>query len=128
MSKTKRRHCGLLSHDLSWIEQPERWPGLAGIARLERYRETKATGERSREVAYYILSDKEQTAAGTNDLARSHWAIENSVRWVLDVTSREDECRVRKRNAAENLGLIRRTALGKKKRVSIKRRRCHIAI
>jgi predicted transposase YbfD/YdcC len=42
---------------------------------------------------------------------RGHWGIENSQHWVLDVTFREDESRVRVGHAAENLGVVRRIAL-----------------
>jgi predicted transposase YbfD/YdcC len=42
---------------------------------------------------------------------RGHWGIENSLHWVLDVTFREDDCRVRKDHVPENLSLVRRAAL-----------------
>ena len=42
---------------------------------------------------------------------RAHWAIENSLHWVLDVTFREDECRVRNRTAAQNFAMLRKIAL-----------------
>ena len=37
--------------------------------------------------------------------------MENGLHWVLDVTFREDASRVRERNAARNLALLRRIAL-----------------
>jgi predicted transposase YbfD/YdcC len=133
--RVETRRC-LVSYDLSWIEQRGRWPGLAAVARIERHRESKRTGESSREVAHYILSGTGQPAERVNALARSHWSIENTLHWVLDVTVAEDQCRVRKGNAAEKFGLIRRTALNmlqvapnpgghrnKKKPISMKRRR-----
>ena len=42
---------------------------------------------------------------------RTHWDIENALHWVLDVTFREDDSRVRERNAARNLALLRKVAL-----------------
>jgi predicted transposase YbfD/YdcC len=42
---------------------------------------------------------------------RSHWGIENSVHWVLDIAFREDENRVRKGFAPENFAAIRHIAL-----------------
>jgi predicted transposase YbfD/YdcC len=42
---------------------------------------------------------------------RNHWRIENGLHWVLDVTFREDTSRVRERNAARNLALLRKVAL-----------------
>ena len=42
---------------------------------------------------------------------RSHWSIENSLHWVLDVVFKEDESRIRKDHAPENISLIRKMAL-----------------
>jgi predicted transposase YbfD/YdcC len=42
---------------------------------------------------------------------RRHWSIENALHWVLDVTFREDDSRVRDRTAARNLALLRKIAL-----------------
>ena len=41
---------------------------------------------------------------------RSHWGIENSLHWVLDVTFREDDSRVRSGNGAHNLAILRHIA------------------
>ncbi len=42
---------------------------------------------------------------------RSHWEIENSLHWVLDIAFREDESRIRKGDGAENMAIIRKIAL-----------------
>lgn len=42
---------------------------------------------------------------------RGHWAIESTLHWCLDVTFREDECRVRNRNSANNLAWLKRFVL-----------------
>lgn len=44
-------------------------------------------------------------------LVRNHWAIENSLPWVLDVVMREDHTRARKDHAPANLAILRRMAL-----------------
>ena len=59
---------------------------------------------------------------------RDHWSIENSLHWVLDIGFREDECRIRHRNAASNLAVIRKIAINlvkadKSSRGSIKGKR-----
>jgi hypothetical protein len=46
------------------------------------------------------------------EAVRSHWAIENSLHWVLDVTFDEDRSRTRKRRIADNLSWLRRFEIG----------------
>jgi predicted transposase YbfD/YdcC len=59
------------------------------------------------EVRFFITSLSLDVAAFANAV-RSHWAIENNLHWVLDVSYREDENRSRKDHTAENLAWIRR--------------------
>ena len=70
---------------------------------------------------YYILSAllSAQEFAGA---VRGHWGIENNLHWQLDVSFREDECRVRTDHAPANLSVIRRFALGLLKRETSCRR------
>ena len=65
---------------------------------------------RSKESRYYIasLSDDAKQALGA---VRGHWGIENKVHWVLDIAFREDECRIRKGNGAQNSAVLRHIAL-----------------
>jgi hypothetical protein len=42
---------------------------------------------------------------------RTHGGIENKVPWVLDIAFREDDCRIRKGNGAENFAVLRHIAL-----------------
>jgi predicted transposase YbfD/YdcC len=42
---------------------------------------------------------------------RAHWGIENSLHWVLDCEMREDDCRIHRGDAAENLAGIRHITL-----------------
>ncbi len=62
------------------------------------------------ETRYYI-SSLESDAQRFLRATRSHWGIENRLHWVLDVSFREDESRVRTGNAPENLALVRHMAL-----------------
>lgn len=41
---------------------------------------------------------------------RSHWAIENSLHWVMDMIFRDDECRVRTNHAPANFTTIKHMA------------------
>lgn len=61
------------------------------------------------ETRYYIstLKDEKKFAQAV----RMHWGVENSLHWVLDVVFHEDENRVRSKNAAENLTILRRAAI-----------------
>jgi predicted transposase YbfD/YdcC len=45
------------------------------------------------------------------EAVHAHWAIENSLHWVLDVTFDEDRARNRKDNGPENLPILRRLTL-----------------
>ncbi len=86
----------------------QRWPGLKaiGVAINETLRDEKHHSE----VRFYILSRK---LSGRRFAAavRGHWGIENQLHWQLDVTFREDECRIRKGHADANFSILRRTAL-----------------
>lgn len=97
--------------ELSWLDRPIRqhWPKLAGVGMVERIREIN--GKTSTERAFYIGSKGIADAETFATAARSHWGIENSLHWVLDVTFREDNCRVRKGHAPQNLSALRKFAL-----------------
>ena len=87
------------------------WPGITAICRIERIRELK--DRCSRQVIYAITSmalDKLEPAA-LLQLARDHWAIENRLFHVRDVTFGEDACRVRSGSAPRALADIRSAAL-----------------
>ena len=97
--------------DLSWLDKKlrEHWPKLAGIGLIERQREVSGTV--STERAYYIGSQGIKSAESFAKAARDHWGIENSLHWVLDITFREDDCRVRKGHAPHNFAALRKFAL-----------------
>ena len=67
------------------------------------------------ETRYYILS-RRITVQEFAEAVRGHWGIENNLHWQLDVSFREDECRVCRDHAPANLSVIRRFALGLLKR------------
>ncbi len=59
----------------------------------------------------YFLSSLEGEAEQMLAAVRSHWQIENSLHWVLDIAFREDDSRVRKDHGAQNLATLRHIAL-----------------
>jgi predicted transposase YbfD/YdcC len=67
-------------------------------------------GKETIETRYYISS----LAVGVRRFAhavRSHWGIENSCHWSLDVTYREDESRIRDAHMRENFAWLNRFTL-----------------
>lgn len=90
------------------LADARRWRGLMQIGLAVS--ETRRGEKSSDEVRYYILSRK-LSARRFGTLTRSHWGIENSLHWQLDVSFGEDQSRTRKDHASANLGALRRTAL-----------------
>ena len=80
-------------------------PGLASLACVEATRDDGAPSTR------YYLSSARLTPERFAAAVRSHWAIENSLHWVLDVTFDEDAARNRADNGPENLAIPRRLTL-----------------
>jgi predicted transposase YbfD/YdcC len=88
----------------------QEWSCLTSIAKVEAIRSTD--GQESLDHRYYISSLPGDDAAAFAKAIRSHWAIENQLHWTLDVVFNEDQCRVRKDHAAENMAVVRHIALG----------------
>lgn len=105
-----------VTNEVHWLGELRRqWPGLASVVAVERKREVLA-GATTVERHYYISSIKGTDAKRLAEAIRGHWAIENKLHWQLDVSFREDECRIRKDNGAENFSRLRRLALNLLKR------------
>jgi predicted transposase YbfD/YdcC len=88
----------------------EDWPGLRAVLAVETIRGIPGRGKVTAEIRHYLSSaalPPETLAAAI----RRHRGIENGLHWVLDVTFREDASRVRERNAARNLALLRKIAI-----------------
>ncbi|WP_211235599.1 ISAs1 family transposase, partial [Psychromonas arctica] len=66
--------------------------------------------EETTEISYYI-SSLEVDLAQISRVIRGHWAIENSSHWVLDMTFKEDESRIRRGDAPENMATFRRFSM-----------------
>jgi len=97
-----------VSSDVEWLPKAEEWPEVSTIAMIEHQRDTyegKSTERR------FYLSSRSAEADVLIGVIRSHWGIENSVHWVLDVVFREDESRIRRDNGGENMKVLRHAAL-----------------
>ena len=66
----------------------------------------EAGGKIERETRFYITS-LALIASLIGPLIRDHWAVENSLHWVLDMVFRDDECRLRTDHAPANFTTIR---------------------
>jgi predicted transposase YbfD/YdcC len=94
-------------HDLDWLRKRHAWPGLNAIAIVESIRETNGVIEK--DTRFYITS-LVMLAHLLGPVIRSHWAIENSLHWVMDMVFRDDECRVRTNHAPANFTTIKHMA------------------
>jgi predicted transposase YbfD/YdcC len=109
------------------LQGSELWKGMKsiGLATLVCTRDGRETGE----TRYYISS----LPVGVKRFARavrSHWSIENSCHWSLDMTFREDESRLREPHVRENFAWLNRFTLSLlkqhpgKESIAVKRRAC----
>ena len=95
------------------LENSGKWSKLNTIGMVESTRITK--DKTTIEHRYYIASiENDATLFGKS--AREHWGVENGLHWCLDIGFREDECRIRKGQAAENHALLNHIALNALKR------------
>lgn len=125
--RLESRAC-LVTEELSWLGVKAHWPNIKSCIVLESKRVINdiTTTERR-----YYISSLEGDAESINHIIRSHWGVENSLHWIMDVVLGEDASRIRKANGAENMSMIKHVVLNKlqaakphfKKSMSIKRLR-----
>ena len=109
------RHYLMLSDIQERIDPGKKWINLQSVGMVEYIR--KVNGKTKIETRYYISSLTDNSKL-LGESVRSHWGIENSLHWVLDVALREDDCRIRKDNAPQNFAVLRHiavNAVGKEK-------------
>jgi predicted transposase YbfD/YdcC len=101
-------------HDIEWLQKSHQWPALKSVVMVESTREfpgsSQATTKIERETRFYITS-LVLDAALIAPLIRDHWAVENSLHWVLDMVFRDDESRLRTDNAPANFTTLKHMAL-----------------
>jgi predicted transposase YbfD/YdcC len=103
------------------------WDGLKSLVMVENYRAQK--GKAPEVERRYYISSRELTAEQAGQAIRAHWGIE-SMHWILDVSLQEDACQIYRKNAAENLAVLRHMALNMlraestKISVPMKQKRC----
>jgi predicted transposase YbfD/YdcC len=104
------RQCSVISDPeyIGTLREVEKWTGLGSIAKVSSERRM---GEKVERQSRYYISSLGCDATKTLHSVRTHWHVENSLHWVLDVAFREDESRIRKGHAAENMAVLRHIAL-----------------
>ena len=104
--RQERRKCWAISDPdcLDYLSTGKEWPGLRSVV--------KVVGRREAEMGItvrprYFISILNVSAERLLATVRAHWSIENSLHWSLDVTFREDQCRIRKDHGPQNLVTLR---------------------
>lgn len=100
--------CFTVTDDVEWFEEKSKWKKLTTFGMVESIRQI---GEQTTREKRYFISSLPLDAERFAEAARYHWSVENCLHWGLDISFREDDCRVRKGHAPENLAILRRFAL-----------------
>ena len=113
--RSERRECWLMAVPEHLQRATKHWANLQSIAMVRRQRQE---GERSSDETHYYISSLpvEVGAQAIAKAIRSHWAVENSLHWSLDVSFKEDASKVRKDHGPANMACMRRLALTQLKR------------
>jgi predicted transposase YbfD/YdcC len=101
------------------------WESLRCVAKV---RARRTVDDKTTIEDRYYLSSLDGQAKQLLMATRTHWGIENSLHWVLDIAFREDDSRVRKGHGAQNLATLRHIALNllkqeKTSKIGIKNKR-----
>ena len=101
-------------HETGWLYGDRRFPGelrLPKAACLVRAQTRVESRGASRTETRYFISSRALSATEAATAVREHWAIENRLHWILDVTFADDQSRLRKGHSARNMATVRHFAL-----------------
>lgn len=102
-----------LMREVDWLSGDRRFPGelrLPGVACIIRVEARIQRGPALHTETRYYVSSADLDAKRAGQAIRGHWAIENSLHWVLDVTFGDDQSRLRKGFGAKNMAVVRHFA------------------
>ncbi|MCK7458004.1 ISAs1 family transposase [Idiomarina aminovorans] len=85
------------------------WPELKTLGMSMSFRQQR--GKAPKLTYRYHISSATLTEQQLAEAVRSHWAVENSLHWVLDVSMGEDDCQIHQNHGAENWSMLRHLAL-----------------
>jgi len=108
--RIETRRCWTISEPehIAYLNEQGGWAGLRSIGMVDAER---TIGEATSREARYFISSLAGEARQVGQAVRAHWGIENGLHWVLDIAFREDDCRVRQGEAAQNFAILRHVAL-----------------
>lgn len=121
-----------VSRETDWLTGTRRFPGelrLPAVASIVRVAAKAELKDRCRIETRYYISSATLSAERAAHAVRSHWAIENSLHWTLDVTFKDDQSRLRKGHGANNMAIVRHFAINlvrsvaDKKSIKLRRKR-----
>lgn len=123
--RIETRKCWV-ENDVKWLkERNENWTSIQSIIRIESTRDIK--NNVTVEDRFYISSLQETPEKMLKNI-RDHWAIENSLHWVLDMSFFDDQSRIREGNGPHIMAILRHVAFNllrliKTEKISIRRLR-----
>ncbi|HEY6254861.1 MAG TPA: ISAs1 family transposase, partial [Xanthobacteraceae bacterium] len=103
-----------VAREVDWLEGERRFPGevrLPDVSTILRVASRVQLKDHSRFETRYYVSSATLSAARAAEAVRGHWAIENSLHWVLDVVFRDDQSRLRTGHGAKNMAVARHFAI-----------------
>ena len=116
--------------DVDWLNGERRFPGewhFPDTATLIQVQAQTQSRNQSHSDTRYFISSRHLNADEAARAVRGHWAIENQLHWVLDVTFNDDQARCRTGHGAKNMAVVRHFALnlvrGLNDKRSLRRRR-----
>jgi predicted transposase YbfD/YdcC len=105
--RIESRKCSVITN-LKMMEKKTEWEEIKSIVQIES---TRFINQQQQTQTRYYISSLDKSAKEFNALIRSHWGIENSLHWILDVNFDEDKSRKRKGYTAQNFALTNKIAI-----------------
>lgn len=87
-----------------YLRANKKWAKLHSLIKLVTVRDDQTSSR-------YFISSWDASAQDFLKAIRAHWQVENGLHWVLDIAFREDESRIRRDHAPQNMALLRQLAL-----------------